>query len=820
MSASAAKENGGPVSEPADRRHTEEAIRQDDNPVDQDSTAAANAPLLLTTGRFDGAWPPDAGDRATKQEPPARLSDVLSLTYSDDRHFVAYAPVRIEQPDYRGWFRLKGAALDVPGAKISVTVPWLVFDVDGPDHQASVEWRSSVEARLPAGVLWYPTSNGLRLMYQLAEPITVASRADEAAWQDYYETCCNALERTTAIVADRGCKDLWRLYRLPRTNREGRTCPVPASWVPSAPTLWDESLMLAEDEPKVSSRARRVGEPSGDVEDTLLCRLLVKADWEFGDTRGEWTDILCPWHEEHTTQASGAVDSSTSIRGNDDAHPTGPGVFRCLHGHCRDRSVRDVLELNRFKDFLAELDAAKRQAAAQASAAMGDTTPAPDAEPAPSAGAAHPTEDHSHCVLSPLSGWPYILQRGSRYYFHDIDRASYTRSYSEGELLAAVARHLNNQVAETCRSLNDLRAFYIRPIQYVLDSYIVRAGTFDPEADTLTQAACRWMPESRARYHADVDRWLRAMFTPVDYELVEMWLAASVALEKPAPLLALIGPALHGKSLFADGLARLWSRSKAAMMSEAFGEFNEAVGYCPLIFADEEIPGDMTFAWLREAITSRTRRVNRKGVSATDVLGCCRMILAANNDQVFRFAKMGVLTAADRDAIERRLLVVDVQPGAVDVLRESDTEAIADHRLAEHVLWLAQTVPVLGPGERMAAPANDGKRMLGPVLFNRQADVLARLRELLDTNGVIGGGTHPAVVRAVDGEQGEVWVNVARVFDTFRGSVGSRVSRTDIGDVCESHRLRGPEQHQVDGANVRWRVLSLASLEAAFAGLD
>ncbi len=50
-------------------------------------------------------------------------------------------------------------------------------------------------------------------------------------------------------------------------------------------------------------------------------------------------DITCPWVKEHT----GEVDSGTAYFEPDDLWPI--GGFKCLHGHCADRHVRDLLRL-------------------------------------------------------------------------------------------------------------------------------------------------------------------------------------------------------------------------------------------------------------------------------------------------------------------------------------------------------------------------------------------------------------------------------------------------------------------------------------------
>ena len=50
-------------------------------------------------------------------------------------------------------------------------------------------------------------------------------------------------------------------------------------------------------------------------------------------------DITCPWVKEHTKQA----DGGTAYFEPDELWPI--GGFRCLHGHCADRHVRDLLRV-------------------------------------------------------------------------------------------------------------------------------------------------------------------------------------------------------------------------------------------------------------------------------------------------------------------------------------------------------------------------------------------------------------------------------------------------------------------------------------------
>lgn len=53
-----------------------------------------------------------------------------------------------------------------------------------------------------------------------------------------------------------------------------------------------------------------------------------------GRSSNGFIDIVCPWHEEHTTG-----ENLAGIAKQDDAYP----VFSCLHAHCKDRKLRELL---------------------------------------------------------------------------------------------------------------------------------------------------------------------------------------------------------------------------------------------------------------------------------------------------------------------------------------------------------------------------------------------------------------------------------------------------------------------------------------------
>jgi P4 family phage/plasmid primase-like protien len=333
---------------------------------------------VLTLGRFNPAWPPAPGEKCPRQDTPADLLATFMRSYADDLHYVAYEPVKINTPTFQGYARLKTEALD---HRVALRMQLLVHDFDGKDHQASDEWRAGTEARLvELGGLWYPTANGYHLVSQLAEPFEIKDCEGAAAWRDYYEASCNMLERTTGLVADRACSDPWHIFRLPRANREGKPCRVPATWIPSEPLVWDDPAMLPDDVPTQPTKVvqRVLGAPAGDASESVLYRMYAAAanqhpdlGLDVGDDDGEKIKVACPFPHD-STGGCNVADSSTVIF----ADVTGGlGAFDCKHGSHGPIGTADVKDWlvkhsTDAKAVLAAHDAAKCAAARAALKAL------------------------------------------------------------------------------------------------------------------------------------------------------------------------------------------------------------------------------------------------------------------------------------------------------------------------------------------------------------------------------------------------------------------------------------------------------------------
>lgn len=260
-------------------------------------------------------------------------------------------------------------------------------------------------------------------------------------------------------------------------------------------------------------------------------------------------------------------------------------------------------------------------------------------------------------------------------------------------------------------------------------------------------------------------------------------------------------------------------------MKEVISDFNESTGECPIVFTDEGFPDGLNFSEFRDMITEHARRVNRKNRAKYTVEGCARFYIAANNDEVLRYQRTGTLTSADLAAIADRLLVVKIDdddphvPECVAAVKKLDTNAAASHEIAEHVLWLAETVPLQPKGERMSARPGGGESILLGVVAARGDDVLAKIHEALGM-----GQSHAAKlgVHVSKNWPDEVRVHIPTLTKALAESF-SKAGRAAVREFCGSFAplgRSGAVQTRVGDGNLRCRVLERERLTEALERLE
>lgn len=225
---------------------------------------------------------------------------------------------------------------------------------------------------------------------------------------------------------------------------------------------------------------------------------------------------------------------------------------------------------------------------------------------------------------------------------------------------------------------------------------------YNAEEDALFEAPC---PQRSIipKYHPEIDQWLRHL-AGSQHPRLNTWLASVPNLKRPATVLYLDGPPETGKSLLASGISRLWSVHGPSSLAEGLSDFNDSILQNPLVLADEVPPKDSRgrarTGEIREFVQAHTRSLRRKNLPVSRLLGCVRVIFAANNREMLTTDEH--LTVNDVKAIVDRFFYVPTQPEATEYLkqiRERDPNIFRDRwidgdMIAEHVLYLQQTVQV------------------------------------------------------------------------------------------------------------------------------
>jgi len=291
------------------------------------------------------AWPDREGKPEGARCPYMPLEDALTREFRTDAHTAGYSVPHVER-------RLRDDALEqLPDG---VPMQLALFDCDCPAaHKAAggepgisaseawwlgeIEKVSTLTGEHPHPFV-FRTRGGYRILYRLPEPFVIRNATDGERWTQTYLRWVAYLSRRFGIVADPGCKDWQRLYRLPHATREGdhperrETIGTPTAigvWAcnPSAPDMAAaEALSKKKPERKVLP-----GATSSNYSGDGLFFYALRARGDIGDEkqRGQWL-IRCPRESEHSKGST--FDSSTVLFAPGYGHEL--GWIDCKHSNC------------------------------------------------------------------------------------------------------------------------------------------------------------------------------------------------------------------------------------------------------------------------------------------------------------------------------------------------------------------------------------------------------------------------------------------------------------------------------------------------------
>lgn len=593
--------------------------------------------------------------------PSMSLSDALLSRHDTDAHAVAYhVPGEEVSP------RLNGESLSYlvsSGAEPMLSVVFV--DVDNPGHDpwtggpsgdAACAGLAALLARAPTGAGGYTTRAGARLVWRLREPLP-ARRA--TAFLD-------ALIRylvSIGIPADSACKDWTRLYRLPYVVRDG---------VAQSPIVALDSLGFLDWTPPVNLRES----PSLSADVPMDVAPPEDAEW----------------------------DRLLNVRGLGKYLPKLREGLPLAKEGSRDTTLVKVIAA--VADALGTPDA-RRVFAVVVRSVLADTSEgAPTVEKAWNR-CQHFAAKHAdrERVAEIVKATPLVVYVGDSYYVLNERSGGYEKPVKAAGLCQQLEQYCPSLARETRTDRNAplatpaYLAAYGRPAHTVVLEIGRAETTFDSATGTLYEAAASPV-DVNARYHPDVDQWLRFLGGASSDRLLD-WLATCLETDRPTCALYLQGRRGCGKTMLAECVASLWGVG-ASSYEQATAAFNGALAANPVVLADESMTNafrSSSSADFRRLISATSRTLTRKYLPAGTLKGAIRLVITANDGHALGITNE-TLNRDSLEAIAERILWVPVSARAANYLvslggMEGTAEWIwqgdgKPGKVAEHIHWLSQ----------------------------------------------------------------------------------------------------------------------------------
>ena len=299
----------------------------------------------------------------------------------------------------------------------------------------------------------------------------------------------------------------------------------------------------------------------------------------------------------------------------------------------------------------------------------------------------------------------WIVQRDTNFYFlqsngHYSQPATMTEARPEAVAILCRAPILLNELtkngAPRRRNIIELVEDYGQKAhKIVADLRIV--DSFYLDGDRIMHEAVCPVRKIEPEHNSFIAEWLKILGGKHHSKLLD-WLACAPDLKKLLCALYFGGEPGGGKTLFAQGVARIWTTGTATEFEKILEDFNEELCKCPIIFADEAMPkywkGNPTTTKIRSIISQQSRTLSRKHKAPADLVGAVRLILTANNEHLL--SSDGASTHLDLQAIAQRFLYIEVSKNArefIEALPKAYCEDVIlwGDGLAKHALHLAAT---------------------------------------------------------------------------------------------------------------------------------
>ncbi len=311
--------------------------------------------------------------------------------------------------------------------------------------------------------------------------------------------------------------------------------------------------------------------------------------------------------------------------------------------------------------------------------------------------------DTQGCKVSDLRK-RWIVQRDTTFYFlqengHYSQPATMTEARPEAVAILNRAPIMLNELtkngAPRKRTIIELVEDYGQKAHKIIADLRIAESFYMGKDRIMHEAACP-RRNIKPEHSPIVAEWLKIMSGRHHDKLLD-WMACVPDLNKLLCALYLGGHPGGGKTLFAQGISRIWTTGTATEFEKILEDFNEELCKCPIIFGDEAIPkywkGNPTTTKIRSIISQQSRTLSRKHKAPADLVGAIRLILTANNEHLL--SSDGASTHLDLQAIAQRFLYIEVGEDATEFmesLSDAETSAILwGDGLAKHALYLEKT---------------------------------------------------------------------------------------------------------------------------------
>lgn len=326
----------------------------------------------------------------------------------------------------------------------------------------------------------------------------------------------------------------------------------------------------------------------------------------------------------------------------------------------------------------------------------------------------------------------------------------------------------------------------------------------------LYLSCARLDPAATPREDIDCAAWLKA-FGGEHHEILIDWLATMHDLTRPTAALYMQGPPSAGKGLLSAACARLWGR-QVTDYAKVVDRFNSSMRDCPVILLDEGARMDPNgSASFRSLVAQRSRAIEDKGRPVSTLIGCVRLMIAANNPDALRIRED--LNGDDESAIGKRIAFIRIGPTAVGLLESMcsdewvDTAGKAPGKLVRHIAWLQATRKVQ-TGKRFLVEGDAEAWVKGAARRGGlQQEALIAIARVASG----GGGEFTEAERAVWFESGVALVSVDRLQKLWGRIMPGSTRAPTMNSLASAFSVVAPEtsQRTFDYQRVRVRTVPM-----------